>query len=158
VFIIIKFEMQRLLALVGHKASPFVNYCTLSPKDKELAKRLKEERSSTLNNLALPSVIFSIILLIVVLPLTLTESLSMKYKMYIMVRFATLCLTATLWYFLRNKIQNFVHMYALIVYVSFAIFSFIFPDLELGFDEIRLAVEEFNTNNLAFMAYSLFLA
>ena len=150
--------MQRVLALVGHKASPFVNYCTLNPKNKELAKRLKEKGSSKLNKLALPSVIISIVLLIVVLPLTLTESLSMKFKMYIMVRFATLCLTATLWYFLRNKIQNFVQVYVLIFYVSFAIFSFVFPDIESGFKEITLAVEEFNTNNLAFLAFSLFLA
>ena len=124
--------MQRLRAILGFESCTGINYCTLDPKDIELAKRLKEKRLEKLNSYALPSVILSIICLIIVLPMTLTESLNFKVKVFYMVRFTILCLNCTIWYLLRNKFQSFVQIYTLILYACYTIFSFVFPELGPG--------------------------
>jgi hypothetical protein len=149
--------MQRFRALLGFKSCSGINYCTLNPEDERLAKKLKTKHLKHLNDQALPCLIFSIVLLIIALPLTLTEKLNFKIKVFYMVRLTILCLNCSIWYILRKKFHSFVQVHTHIIYFCFAIFSFIFPDIGLGLEEIKLAFMDFNANCLAFVVVSLFL-
>ena len=120
------------MILSGAEVSAAINYWTLRPHNPELAEAVKKSRLQKINNYALPSFIFSIILFIIALPLSMKEQIDVQFRLFIVIRYAFFTLNCTIWYFLRDRVQRHINIFVLYMYASFALLSIVFAELVTG--------------------------
>ena len=105
----------------------------------------------------MPSVIVSVIVLLLAVPLSLKEELSGKLRLFIFARFALLFVNCTIWYFMRNKLGKYTQLYVFCMYICMLAFSFGFHEAAQGPFFEALAPYEYIVNTIAFMIMSTFL-
>ena len=105
----------------------------------------------------MPSVIVSVIVLLLAVPLSLKEVLSGKLRLFIFARFSLLFVNCTIWYFLRNKLGKYAEYFVFYIYICMLAFGFGFHEAAQGPFFEAIAPYEYIVNAITFMIMTTFL-